>query len=100
MTLWPLNRTGSAVGVAAFKIHISARRRKPPATLPVYAGSDWLYVLSGRLRLLLGEDEHLIEAGEAAGFSTWTPHWFGADGGPVELMMILGPEGERSHLHG
>ena len=100
MTLWPLNHPGAGGVLAAFKVHISARRRKPPATLPVHAGCDWLYVLSGRLRLLLGEDEHLIEAGEAAQFSTWTPHWFGSAGGPVELIMIFGPEGERSHLHG
>jgi hypothetical protein len=35
----------------------------------VHAGSDWLYVLSGRLRLRLGEDEHILERGEAAEFS-------------------------------
>ena len=99
MTLWPLNHTGAGGGPAAFKVHISARRRRPPDPLPVHAGNDWLYVLAGRLRLLLGEDEHLIEAGEAAEFSTWTPHWFGAAAGPVELIMIFGPEGQRLHLH-
>jgi transcriptional regulator with XRE-family HTH domain len=99
MTLWPLNHTGAGGGRAAFKAQISARRSKPPDPLPVHAGNDWLYVLAGRLRLLLGEDEHLIEAGEAAEFSTWTPHWFGAVDGPVELIMIFGPEGQRLHLH-
>jgi transcriptional regulator with XRE-family HTH domain len=99
MTLWPLNHPGASGGLAAFKVHINTRRRKPPDQLPVHAGNDWLYVLSGRLRLLLGDDEHLIEAGEAAEFSTWTPHWFGAAEGPVELIMIFGPEGERLHLH-
>jgi hypothetical protein len=33
-------------------------------------------------------------------FSTWTPHWFGAVDGPVELIMIVGPQGERLHLDG
>jgi quercetin dioxygenase-like cupin family protein len=68
--------------------------------MKVHAGSDWHYVLSGRLRLLLGEDEHILESGEAAEFSTWTPHWFGAVDGPVEVILIVGPDGERMRLHG
>ena len=98
ITLWPLTREVHG-GLLAYKVHISARRRKPPAEMKVHAGSDWLYVLSGRLRLLLGEDEHILEPGEAAEFSTWTPHWFGAVGGPVEVILIVGPDGERMHLH-
>lgn len=100
MTLWPLTREGYGAGLSAYKVNIGARRRKPPAELPVHAGSDWLYVLSGRLRLLLGEDEHVLEPGEAAEFSTWTPHWFGAVDEPVEVIIIVGPDGERLHLHG
>ena len=57
-------------------------------------------MLSGRLRLVLGEAEHLLDPGEAAEFSTWTPHWFGAVDGSVELILIVGPQGEQLHLHG
>jgi transcriptional regulator with XRE-family HTH domain len=64
-----------------------------------HEGYDWIYVLSGRLRLLLGEQDLTIEPGEAVEFSTWTPHWFGALDGPVELILIVGPQGERLHLH-
>jgi hypothetical protein len=32
-------------------------------------------------------------------FTTRTPHWFGVVDGPVELIGILGPQGERLHLH-
>jgi transcriptional regulator with XRE-family HTH domain len=98
LTLWPLSRH-SAAGLNAFRIVVSARRRKPPAELPVHEGHDWLYVLHGRLRLILGDDDHVIEPGEAVEFSTWTPHWFGATDGPVELLAIFGPHGERLHLH-
>ena len=52
---------------------VSAARRTPPDPLPVHDGHDWLYVLAGRLRLLLGDAEHIIGAGEAAEFTTWTP---------------------------
>jgi transcriptional regulator with XRE-family HTH domain len=99
LTVWPLTRRGSAGGLHAYKIHISAERRTPPEELAVHEGHDWLYVLSGRLRLLLGEDDLTIDPGDAVEFTTWTPHWFGAAAGPVELIMIVGREGERMHLH-
>lgn len=99
MTMWPLTDRSAAAGLHAYKIHISPKRARPPAELPVHEGHDWLYVLSGRLRLVLGGAEHVIEPGEAAEFTTWTPHWFGAIDGPVELIMIVGPQGERVHIH-
>jgi transcriptional regulator with XRE-family HTH domain len=99
LTMWPLTRHGAAGGMRAYKIHISEKRRIPPKTLRVHEGNDWLYVLSGRLRLLLGDQDLTIEPGEAVEFSTWTPHWFGARDGPVELIIIVGPQGERIHLH-
>jgi transcriptional regulator with XRE-family HTH domain len=98
MTVWPLTR-GAAGGPRAYKIKINAKRRTPPAALPVHEGLDWLYVLTGTLRLVLGDEEFTVEPGEAVEFSTWTPHWFGAVDGPVELILIVGPQGERLHLH-
>ncbi len=98
MTMWPLTHRGPAAGLHAYKIHISARQRRPPDELPVHEGHDWIYVLDGRLRLLLGDESFVIEAGEAAEFTTWTPHWFGAVDGPVELIMIVGPQGEQMHM--
>ena len=73
---------GPAGGLHAFKIRISARRRTPPAELPVHEGQDWMYVLSGQLRLILGERDFTVKPGEAVEFSTWTPHWFGVVDGP------------------
>jgi transcriptional regulator with XRE-family HTH domain len=99
ITYWPLTRHGPAGGLHAFKVRISPRRRKPPAELPIHEGQDWTYVLSGRLRLILGERDFTITPGEAVEFTTWTPHWFGAVDGPVEAIMIFGVHGERVHLH-
>ena len=65
----------------------------------MHEGQEWLYVLSGRLRLLLGEEEFTIKPGEAVEFSTRTRHWFGAIDGPVEAIAIFGVHGERVHLH-
>ncbi|MHA7663116.1 helix-turn-helix domain-containing protein [Mycolicibacterium sp. HS_4_1] len=98
ITYWPLTRGGPAGGLHTFKIRVSARRRTPPAELPVHDGQEWLYVLSGNLRLLLGDRDFTIKPGEAVEFSTWTPHWFGTVDGPVEAIAIFGPHGERLHI--
>lgn len=99
ITYWPLTRHGPAGGLHAYKIKINARRRTPPTELPVHEGQDWMYVLSGRLRLILGEKDFVIKSGEAAEFSTWTPHWFGVMDEPVEAITLFGVHGERLHLH-
>jgi quercetin dioxygenase-like cupin family protein len=98
LTVWPLTNRGHGGGLRAYKVHVAARRRTPPATMEVHDGHDWLYVISGRLRLLLGEDNHLLDPGEAAEFTTWTPHWFGAVDGPADFILVVGPQGERTHL--
>lgn len=99
MRMWPLTQQSPAGALQAYKILISAKRRTPPDPLPTHEGHEWLYVLSGRLRLILGSRDDAIEAGEAVEFSTWTPHWFGALDGPVELIGLFGPQGQQLHLH-
>jgi transcriptional regulator with XRE-family HTH domain len=98
VTYWPLTRSGPAGGLHAFKIRVSERRNAPPDELPVHDGQDWMYVLSGRMRLILGERDFTIKPGEAVEFSTWTPHWFGTVDGPVEAIALFGPHGERLHV--
>ena len=98
VTYWPLTRGGPAGGLHAFKIRVSTRRRTPPDELPVHDGQEWIYVLSGKLRLVLGDRDFTIEPGEAVEFSTWTPHWFGVVDGPVEAIALFGPHGERMHV--
>jgi transcriptional regulator with XRE-family HTH domain len=100
LTMWPLTNRASG-GLRTFKIRITGSRRRPPprASLRIHDGHDWMYVLDGRMRLLLGDQDLTVEPGEAVEFSTLTPHWFGAVDGPVELIAVFGPHGERTHLH-
>lgn len=98
LTLWPLTQRVPAAGLQAYKVRIHASRDTPPDPLPVHEGHDWMYVLDGRMRLLLGEQDLVIEPEEAVEFSTLTPHWFGALDGPVEVLGIFGPQGERIHF--
>ncbi|WP_280381083.1 helix-turn-helix domain-containing protein [Nocardia wallacei] len=94
-TILPLTRRPGAI--QAYKITIPAD--EPPPEPKVHDGHEWLYVLSGRLRLLLGGHDLELGPGEAAEFDTRQPHWFGSAGpGPVEILSIFGRQGERIHL--
>ncbi|SLA00804.1 XRE family transcriptional regulator [Mycobacteroides abscessus subsp. massiliense] len=67
--------------------------------MKVHDGYEWMYVLAGNLRLLLGELDLILPAGEAAEFDTHIPHWFGnPTDKPVEVLHIFGPQGERMHV--
>ena len=74
------------------------RQRRDP-DLRTHEGYEWLYVLSGRLRLILGEHDIAMEPGEVAEFDTKLPHWFGpADDQPVEILSVHGSHGQRMHV--
>jgi transcriptional regulator with XRE-family HTH domain len=65
----------------------------------VHEGYEWLYVITGTLRLALGDQDFTLTTGEAAEFDTRTPHGIvNAGTRPVELITILGPQGERVHV--
>lgn len=93
-TILPLTRERS--GLQAFKVTIPPAMDEPdPVT---HDGFEWLYVLSGRLRLVLGERSVILGPGEAAEFDTRIPHWFGSVGGRVEMLSLFGAQGQRLHV--
>jgi transcriptional regulator with XRE-family HTH domain len=64
-----------------------------------HEGYDWVYVLSGQLRLVLDDKDFILKEGEVAEFDTRVPHWFGNPGPePVEMLGLFGPQGERLHV--
>ena len=97
MTTWMLSRERAPHGVTVAKMRITASTL-PGGEVGVHPGRDWFTVLSGTARLLLGDRVILVEAGQAAEFSTMIPHAIAAHGGPVEILVILDHDGERSHL--
>jgi transcriptional regulator with XRE-family HTH domain len=95
MTMLPLTRR--AGGIQAYKIIMQSDGQEPD--LKTHEGYEWVYVLNGRLRMLLGEHDLVLRPGEAAEFDTRTPHWFGpAEGDTVEFLSLFGKQGERAHL--
>ncbi|MER7274678.1 XRE family transcriptional regulator [Dactylosporangium sp. NPDC000244] len=86
-------------GIQAYKFVLPASSDDTPPQLRTHEGYDWVYVLNGTLRLVLGEHDLLLSAGEAAEFDTRTPHWFGAtESGPLEFLSLVGRQGERAHV--
>ena len=97
MTMVPLTR--HAGGIQAYKLVLTAAGRPQEPDPQTHEGYEWLYVLNGRLRLVLGSHDLVLGPGEAAEFDTRVPHWFSAaDGKPVELLSLFGRQGERAHL--
>jgi transcriptional regulator with XRE-family HTH domain len=97
MTMLPLTRR--AGGIQAYKLVIPAGSPRREPHLQTHEGYEWLYVLNGRLRIVLAEQDLVLSPGEAAEFDTRVPHWFGAAGAePVEFLSLFGRQGERAHL--
>ncbi|NYE40528.1 transcriptional regulator with XRE-family HTH domain [Streptomyces fulvorobeus] len=90
-TLVPLTQYPGRVQV--FKQVLAPREPK----LVTHDGYEWLYVLAGELRLLLGDAEYLLRPGELAEFDTGQPHWFGPAGASaVEILHLFGPRGDQA----
>jgi transcriptional regulator with XRE-family HTH domain len=86
-------------GIQAYKFVLPAGSDDAEPDLRTHEGYDWVYVLNGTLRLVLGEHDLILRPGEAAEFDTRTPHWFGAtSAGSVEFLSLIGKQGERTHV--
>jgi transcriptional regulator with XRE-family HTH domain len=97
MTMLPLTRRSG--GIQAYKLVLPASKRRRRPELQTHEGYEWVYVLNGRLRLILAGRDLVLSPGEAAEFDTRIPHWFGAaDDDPVEFLSLFGKQGERVHL--
>ncbi|MDJ0319069.1 XRE family transcriptional regulator [Pseudarthrobacter sp. PS3-L1] len=97
MTAVPLTRRPG--GLQAYKMVLAGEARGTEPSLQVHEGYEWVYVLNGRLRLVLGDKDFELRPGEAAEFDTHTPHWLAsADGNTVEFISLFGQQGERMHV--
>jgi transcriptional regulator with XRE-family HTH domain len=85
-------------GLQSFKM-VMPVDDEPSPTLKTHDGYEWLYVLSGKVRLILGNRDLTLQPGEVVEFDTRTPHWVGNPGPtPAEVLAIFGPQGERMHV--
>lgn len=97
LTFLPL--TLRAGGIQAYKVIYPPARKALHPDPRSHEGYEWFYVMSGRVRLLLGDQDLELGPGEAAEFDTRVPHWIGnTQSEPAELLMLFGSQGERAHL--
>jgi transcriptional regulator with XRE-family HTH domain len=90
-TVIPLTRQPD--GMQAWKIVIPTSKSTPEPR--AHDGHEWIYVLSGHLRFVLGDQDVVLGPGEVAAFDTTVPHWFGSTGiEPAEILSIFGRPGE------
>ncbi len=97
MIFVPLTRR--AGGIQAFKVVYPPASRWGAPAPRTHEGYEWFYVMNGSVRFQLGDEEFHVRPGEAAEFDARVPHWLGsADENPAELLILIGPQGERAHL--
>jgi transcriptional regulator with XRE-family HTH domain len=91
-TVIPLTRQPD--GMQAWKILIPTSKVTPEPRS--HDGYEWIYVLSGHMRFVHGDQDWVLGPGEVAEFDTQIPHWFGSTGDqPAEILSIFGRPGER-----
>jgi transcriptional regulator with XRE-family HTH domain len=84
-------------GMQAWKIVIPASKAKPEPR--AHDGYEWICVLAGHMRLVLGDGDWVLGPGEVAEFDTQVPHWFGSTGKePAEILSIFARPGERMNV--
>jgi transcriptional regulator with XRE-family HTH domain len=97
VTFLPLTRRPG--GMRAFKQILPPGTPTGSHRPQSHEGYEWLYVLSGRLRLVLGDNDLILSPGEVAEFDTRVPHCVSNPGpAPAEVLNLFGPQGERLHV--
>jgi len=85
-------------GLQSYKIVLPVEKSRG-AALQSHEGYEWMYVLSGRIRLLVGSRDLVLSPGEVVEFDTRIPHAMTNPGpGRAEVLAIFGPQGERMHV--
>jgi transcriptional regulator with XRE-family HTH domain len=70
-------------------VHVTIPPRREHADFYRHQGEEWLYVLSGQLRLIFEDGEHLLKPGDSAHFEARTAHRLAATGPrPAEALIV------------
>jgi len=87
LTYRPISGGGTLTNLQAIAIAIPPNRHYDKFNQ--HDGEEWLYVLSGRVKLVFESEEHLLDTGDAAHFDARTPHRLAADGKRgAEILLV------------
>ena len=83
----PLSRPERAANM--HPIHVTVPAGRENGEMYRHDGEEWLYVLSGTLRLALADEAHVLHPGDSAHFDARLPHrLFALDGRDAELILV------------
>ena len=83
----PLSRLGRAASMQPIRVSVSAGRSGDE--MYQHDSEEWLFVLSGALRLALADETLTLHPGDAAHFDARVPHRLAAEGGQdAELLLV------------
>jgi transcriptional regulator with XRE-family HTH domain len=81
--------------IDALRVSIPVDR---PAPVPArHSGEEWIYVLSGTLRLEYDGEIHLLQPGAAVHFNAELPHRLGAEKSTVEVLLVVAKPTRNLH---
>jgi transcriptional regulator with XRE-family HTH domain len=81
--------------IDALRVAVPADR---PAPVPArHPGEEWIYVLSGTLRLEYDGALYFLEAGSAVHFNAELPHRFGAEKSTAEVLLVAAKPSRNLH---
>jgi transcriptional regulator with XRE-family HTH domain len=80
-------------------LRITVDPSRVPPTPARHRGEEWVYVVSGLLRLEFDDQMHLLPPGATAHFDANRPHRLGAEGVPTEVLVVAAdaPNDFRNH---
>jgi quercetin dioxygenase-like cupin family protein len=82
--------SGAASKGGLHAVHVTIPSKREHQNFYHHEGEEWLYILSGRLRLIFEDAEHLLEPGDSAHFEARTPHRLAATGPHgAEAVIVL-----------
>ena len=87
LTYTPLSNLQHEAGMQPIRVTVPARREGDE--MYRHDGEEWLFVLSGTLRLALADEVYTLRPGDTAHFDAWVPHRLSAlHGTDADLILV------------
>ncbi len=58
-------------------------------SLSSHQGEEFIIVVSGRLKVLYGKEEHILDSGDTVYYNSIVPHYVGAHEGPCSIYAVM-----------
>ena len=57
--------------------------------MSTHEGEEFMIVVSGKIIVKYGKEEHILEKGDSVYYNSVVPHFIGAVDGPAEILAVL-----------